>query len=55
MATENVPCDIEAAKKLRILVVKKHGKLKGYLHREFTSAVNAHCENLEKELEGETN
>ena len=54
MATENIPCDGEAAKRIRILVARKHGKLRGYLGKEITAAVEAHSEKMEKELEGES-
>ncbi len=48
--TENIPCEVEAAKKLRILVVRKYGKIKGYFGPEITKAVESHSKILEKEL-----
>lgn len=54
MATENVPCEVETVKEIRILVARKHGKLRGYLGKEITEAVKEHSKKLEKELEGAT-
>jgi len=48
--TENIPCDIDAAKRLRILVVRKHGKIMGYWGCEISQAVNERADKLEKEL-----
>lgn len=48
--TENIPCGIEAAKELRLVVVKKYGKVKGYFGPEITKAVAAHALKLEQEL-----
>lgn len=48
--TENIPCDIEAAKQLRIVVVRKYGKVKGYFGPEISKAVVEHTKKLEQEL-----
>lgn len=48
--TENIPCDIETAKHLRIAVVRKYGKFKGYFGLEITKAVAEHTKKLELEL-----
>ena len=48
--TENIPCDVETAKRLRIAVVKKYGKMKGHFGLEITKAIEERAEKLEKEL-----
>jgi len=48
--TENIPCGIEAAKTLRLVVVRKYGKMKGYFGKEITKAVVDHAERMAQEL-----
>jgi len=49
--TENIPCGIEAAKTLRLAVVRKYGKVKGYFGKEITKAVEEQAKRIEQELE----
>lgn len=48
--TENIPCNIDAAKRLRVLVVRKYGKIMGYFGPEISRAVNERADKLEQEL-----
>ena len=50
--SENIACDAEAAKKLRLAVIKKYGKIKGFLGKEVAIALENRAKKLEAELEG---
>jgi len=48
--TEPVRAEKTAVERLRVLVKRKYGKLKGPMGYEMTEAVKKHCEKLEREL-----
>ncbi|MGC9780929.1 MAG: hypothetical protein HZR80_16925 [Candidatus Heimdallarchaeota archaeon] len=51
MSTTKIDVDLEAKKKLTILVAKKYGKTRAVLGKEATEAIKEHCKKLEDELE----
>ncbi len=49
---EAINCDSENIRKLRMAVLKKYGKIRGYLGKEVSIAIFERAEKLEAELEG---